>query len=72
MFSKDGLLGLGFNLSNIAQMSYSDGQTLTLSRWHAPRASGTIELDNYNSLTLTIDLNKLLVPTPPIYNSIWR
>ncbi|MGI6340366.1 MAG: type IX secretion system outer membrane channel protein PorV [Bacteroidales bacterium] len=70
MFSKDGLLGLGFNLSNIgSKMSYSDGQTSDFIPMNMRLgASGTIELDNYNSLTLTIDLNKLLVPTPPIYN----
>ncbi|WP_109832484.1 type IX secretion system outer membrane channel protein PorV [Reichenbachiella versicolor] len=26
-----------------------------------------LELDPYNSLTLAVDLNKLLVPTPPVY-----
>lgn len=70
MFSKDGLVGLGFNLSNIgSKMSYSDGQTSDFIPMNMRLgASGTIELDNYNTLTLTIDLNKLLVPTPPIYN----
>jgi hypothetical protein len=29
--------------------------------------AGTIEIDSYNSITLTLDMNKLLVPTPPIY-----
>ena len=29
--------------------------------------AGTIYLDKFNSLTLTIDINKLLVPTPPRY-----
>ncbi len=28
---------------------------------------GQIELDKYNTLALTLDLNKLLVPTPPVY-----
>ena len=26
-------------------------------------------MDEYNKLTFTLDLNKLLVPTPPIYDS---
>jgi hypothetical protein len=30
--------------------------------------ANTIELDKYNSITIAIDLNKLLVPTPPKYN----
>jgi hypothetical protein len=29
--------------------------------------SGTLNLDSYNAITLSIDFNKLLVPTPPIY-----
>ena len=29
----------------------------------------TINLDHYNKITLTLDLNKLLVPTPPIYDT---
>jgi hypothetical protein len=28
----------------------------------------TIDLDEYNSLSAAVDFNKLLVPTPPIYN----
>ena len=32
-------------------------------------ASGTINLDKFNKLTLAIDFNKLLVPTPPVYNT---
>jgi hypothetical protein len=32
-------------------------------------SSGTIELDNFNKLSLAIDFNKLLVPTPPVYEN---
>jgi hypothetical protein len=32
-------------------------------------AALTLELDDYNDLTITTDFNKLLVPTPPIYNA---
>jgi hypothetical protein len=35
-------------------------------------SSGTIRFDNYNTLTLAIDLNKLLVPTPPKYDNTVR
>ncbi len=28
---------------------------------------GEIEIDKYNTLALTVDFNKLLVPTPPVY-----
>lgn len=29
----------------------------------------TFDLDEYNKLTLSLDLNKLLVPTPPVYDT---
>jgi long-subunit fatty acid transport protein len=31
--------------------------------------AGTVIINSYNKLTLTIDINKLLVPTSPIYSS---
>jgi hypothetical protein len=71
LFSKDALLGLGVNFSNIgSKMSYSDAQTSDFIPMNLRLGSaGTINLDEFNKLTLTIDINKLLVPTPPIYNS---
>ncbi len=70
MFSKDGLVGLGFNLSNIgSKMSYSDGQTSDFIPMNMRLgAAGTMNFDNFNKMTLTVDLNKLLVPTPPKYD----
>jgi hypothetical protein len=32
--------------------------------------SGTLDIDSYNSITIAIDLNKLLVPTPPKYYEV--
>lgn len=71
LFSKDAELGFGLNFSNIgSKMSYSDGQTSDFIPMNMRLGTaGTIHLDTYNSLTLTLDLNKLLVPTPPIYNT---
>ena len=71
LFSKDAELGFGVNFSNIgAKMSYSDGQTSDFIPMNLRLgAASTINLDNFNKLSLTLDLNKLLVPTPPIYNS---
>ena len=71
MFSKDGELAFGLNFSNIgSKMSYSDGQTSDFIPMNMRLGtSGTIELDNFNKLTLAIDFNKLLVPTPPVYNN---
>ena len=71
IFNKDALLGFGLNFSNIgSKMSYSDAQTSDFIPMNMRLGSaGTINLDNFNKLTLTLDLNKLLVPTPPIYNT---
>ncbi|MGB8490614.1 MAG: type IX secretion system outer membrane channel protein PorV [Bacteroidales bacterium] len=68
---KDAEIGFGVNFSNIgSKMSYSDGQTSDFIPMDLRvGTAGTIKLDNYNKLTLALDLNKLLVPTPPIYNS---
>jgi len=70
LFSKDALIGFGVNFSNLgSKMSYTDGQTSDFIPMNLRiGTSGTIELDSYNKITLTIDLNKLLVPTPPIYS----
>jgi hypothetical protein len=71
LFSKDSELGFGLNFSNIgSKMSYSDAQTSDFIPMNMRIGSaGTINLDAYNKITATIDINKLLVPTPPIYNS---
>jgi hypothetical protein len=71
MFSKDGELAFGLNFSNIgSKMSYSDGQTSDFIPMNMRLGgAGTINFDKFNRLTLAIDFNKLLVPTPPIYNN---
>lgn len=70
LFSKDGQLGLGLNFSNIGtKMSYSTSQTADFIPMNMRLgAAYTINLDNFNKITVTLDLNKLLVPTPPIYS----
>ena len=51
-------------------MSYSDSQTSDFIPMNMRvGTSVTIDLDNFNEITLSLDLNKLLVPTPPIYSS---
>jgi len=71
VFNKDGNLGFGVNFSNIgSKMSYSDAQTSDFIPMNLRiGTSGTVYLDSYNSFTLAIDLNKLLVPTPPVYST---
>jgi hypothetical protein len=68
--SKDGILAFGLNFSNIgSKMTYTDSKEPDFIPMNMRLgSSGTIKLDNFNTLTLTIDLNKLLVPTPPKYD----
>jgi hypothetical protein len=67
--NKDGLLGFGLNFSNIGtKMSYSDSQTPDFIPMNMRLGTScTVNLDTYNKITATIDINKLLVPTNPIY-----
>ena len=71
LFNKDALFAFGLNFANIgSKMSYSDSQTSDfIPMTMRLGTSGTLDLDKFNKLTLTIDLTKLLVPTPPIYNT---
>ena len=60
----------GFNISNMGnKISYSSG---TLRRDFLPTnlkigLGYTMEFDQYNKLALVGEINKLLVPTPPVY-----
>jgi hypothetical protein len=66
---KDAKMSYGLNISNIgSKISYTD----TKSKDFIPtnfRLGGNIEveLDDYNTFAFGIDINKLLVPTPPVY-----
>ncbi len=64
-------MAFGLNFSNIgSKMSYSDAQTADFIPMNMKLGGATtIELDEHNKLTATLDLNKLLVPTPPKYNT---
>jgi hypothetical protein len=68
LLSKDAELGFGLNFSNIgSKMSYSDSQVADFIPMNMRLGTAaTINLDTYNKITATIDLNKLLVPTTPI------
>ncbi|NCA84157.1 MAG: type IX secretion system outer membrane channel protein PorV [Clostridia bacterium] len=61
---------LGINISNIgSKISYSDATTdkdfIPTNLRIGPRL--TLDLDDYNRLSFMLDVNKLLVPTPPVY-----
>ncbi len=70
LMNTDAIFSWGINISNIgAKISYSDDNT---ARDFIPTnlrlgPSLTFDLDDYNRLTMLLDFNKLLVPTPPVY-----
>jgi len=70
LMSRDVLLAIGGNISNIgSKMSYSESQTSDFIPMNMRLGTAlTVNLDQYNKITFTIDLNKLLVPTPPYYS----
>ena len=61
----------GTNISNVgAKMSYSDAARrdfIPINLRMGPCL--TLDIDDYNSVSFNVDINKLLVPTPPIYNA---
>lgn len=66
----DGEVRWGINISNIGtKISYSK---TAIKRDFIPTnfrvgAGFTVNIDDYNSIMASLDVNKLLVPTPPIY-----
>lgn len=67
---KKGVFALGAVISNIGnKMAYtntSDRDFLPMNLRLGPAL--TLELDRFNKLTFAVDFNKMLVPTPPLYN----
>lgn len=69
LFGKEATISGGLNISNIGtKMSYSDGGP----KYFLPTnmrlgGSATVHADDYNDFSFSLDLNKLLVPTNPIY-----
>ena len=65
----DGNAGFGINISNIGtKISYTDDQDPNFIPTNL-RIGGVfaLDIDEYNSISLFADVNKLLVPTPPVY-----
>jgi len=59
----------GFNISNVgAKLGYTESEKNFLPTNLRLGGAMTLDFDDYNSLTATLDINKLLVPTPPIYS----
>lgn len=67
---RDCLLGLGLNASNIgSKISYDGGQTSEFLPTNLRLGMGlTVPIDEYNSISLNADANKLMVPTRPMYS----
>jgi hypothetical protein len=67
-----GTFAWGLNISNIgAKISYSDDNT---QRDFIPTnlrvgPSLTLDIDDFNRLTFMVDFNKLLIPTPPMFET---
>lgn len=69
MGEKDAQFAFGINISNIgSKMSYTASAERDFIPTNLRLGPGmTIKLDEYNKLNFGVDFNKLLVPTPPIY-----
>lgn len=70
MAGKDARLNLGANISNIGnKMRYTNSDKRDFIPTNLKLgAAYTVNMDKYNELTMTLDFNKLLVPTPPRYS----
>ncbi|MDP2424093.1 MAG: type IX secretion system outer membrane channel protein PorV [Bacteroidales bacterium] len=70
LFSTDAIFAWGLNISNIgSKISYSDDNTQKdfIPTHLRIGPALTFDLDDYNRLSFMFDLNKMLVPTPPIW-----
>lgn len=63
---------IGTNVSNIGtKISYTDNADKDFIPINLKLGAGlTSELDEYNTIMITAEVNKLLVPTPPIYDTL--
>lgn len=68
--NRECMLGLGLNVSNIGtKISYDDGATNEFIPTNLRLgASLLIPIDEYNTISFSADINKLMVPTRPSYS----
>jgi hypothetical protein len=66
---KDGTLAFGVNVQNMGnKISYTETSDKAFLPINLKLGGAiTVEMDDYNTITFMADVNKLLVPTPPIY-----
>jgi len=69
VFGQDAILNVGLNISNIgAKISYTADAVKDFIPINMRLGQSlTFVLDDYNTFSILTDVNKLLVPTPPIY-----
>ena len=69
---KEAYFAAGLNISNVGnKISYTDGgEEFFLPANGRLGANLFMELDDYNTISFAFDINKLLVPTPPKYDSL--
>jgi hypothetical protein len=71
MGGKDARLNFGMNVSNIGnKMRYTNSEERDFIPTNLKLGTAlSVDMDDYNQLTLAVDFNKLLVPTPPRYGA---
>ncbi|MBC8054407.1 MAG: type IX secretion system outer membrane channel protein PorV [Sphingobacteriaceae bacterium] len=70
LLGSDARFALGLNISNIGnKISYTDGGRKIFIPTNFKLGTATTFLNGLNEFTVALDLNKLLVPTPPITDS---
>ena len=71
LFGTDALLAFGLNISNIGtKIGYNDvGNRFFLPANIRLGAASTFIFNNVNQLTFALDLNKLVVPSQPVYDN---
>ena len=69
---KKSIVRFGVNISNVgAKISYSERGEKDFIPINLKLGSSLhMQLDEYNEVQFTVDLNKLLVPTPPVYDTV--
>lgn len=67
---KNAEAAFGLNISNIgAKISYNDANKFFIPINLRLGGRFSMDFDQYNNMSFILDANKLLVPTPPLYNS---
>lgn len=70
LFGSDARIALGLNISNIGnKISYTDGGQKIFLPTNLKLGGATSFLSGLSEFSLALDINKLLVPTPPITNN---